>query len=279
MRPRLIHLLRDAGLPWLGPLVPGYVGMLVVAALVGGVYLVRRAPGYGISQRKALDIAAWSYLAGVAGGVLLPLLLMGVDWLTGATPHYRGLTAYGGLLAGVAMAILLRRRAGAPVWPLLDLAAPSVALGIFFTRMGCFLAGCDYGKVTDVPWAVRFPRGAPAFRDHAQYALVGPHSALSLPVHPTQIYHSLSGLALFVTLVALEKRLKPRPGALFLVLAGGYAVLRFGIELYRGDAGRGFAGPLSTSQLISLGVLPAVLIAARRRAAGMPGTTQPGPRS
>ena len=77
-----------------------------------------------------------------------------------------GMAAYGGLIGGTVAAALTLRRLGRPVLPFFDAAAPAVGVGYFSARLGCFLAGCDYGSVTHAAWAVRFPRGSYAWRDH-----------------------------------------------------------------------------------------------------------------
>ena len=117
----------------------------------------------------------------------------------------------------------------------LDASAPSVVLGTAITRVGCLLFGCDYGKVSHVAWAIRFPRDAPAWKDHVynMHALA-PDSAWSLPVHPTQIYETLGGLAIF-GLVMYLRRVRKFSGEVFLGWVMGYGIVRPIIEIYRGD--------------------------------------------
>jgi prolipoprotein diacylglyceryltransferase len=177
-----------------------------------------------------------------------------------------GMAAYGGLIGGTVGVIVTLRRIRRPVLPFLDAAAPAVGVGYFFARIGCFLAGCDYGLPAQVPWAVRFPRGSWAFRDHLAHGLVDRAALVSLPVHPTQLYLALAGLALFFLLRAVPAR---GDGRRFALLVVGYAALRSTIELWRGDASRGSVGPLSTSQLLAVATVLAVgagLWLARRRA-------------
>jgi phosphatidylglycerol:prolipoprotein diacylglycerol transferase len=80
---------------------------------------------------------------------------------------------------------------------------------------------------------------------------IGGEENLSLPVHPTQVYDSLAALGLFVLLMAARRHTVP-DGRLSLGFAAAYALSRFGIEFYRGDASRGFAGVLSLPQVFSL---------------------------
>ena len=192
------------------------------------------------------------------------------------TGHFRppsGIAAYGGLLGGAAASVWWLRRSGLPVLPFLDAAAPAVGLGYFFGRLGCFLAGCDYGKITAMPLSVRFPAQSHAFRDHLARGLVGPDDAWSRPVHPTQLYLAFTGLALYLLCSSLPAR---GDGRRFLAYVGGYAVVRSLIELLRGDEGRGFFGPLSTSQVLAaVSVALAFALVRVQRASGASATPTP----
>ena len=167
-----------------------------------------------------------------------------------------GLTYYGGLILAMLTSFLLARRWKWSFVKLADLAAPSISLGLAFGRLGCFLAGCCFGKVTDVPWAVRFPQYSDAWkrhRDQAYDALVQQHELTgewtSLPVHPTQLYELFGALAIFAFLWATRKKVAytGQKIAFFLM---SYAVLRFVIEFWRDDDRGGVW--LSTSQWISI---------------------------
>jgi phosphatidylglycerol:prolipoprotein diacylglycerol transferase len=124
-----------------------------------------------------------------------------------------------------------------------DLFAPSVALGLSFARIGCFMAGCCYGKETVLPWAVTFT--------HPQSL-----ARLGVRLHPTQLYEAAGCLALFLFLTWMEKK-KSYEGEIFWLFLLVYSLLRFLIEFFRDDP-RGFLFGtfLSTSQAI--GVLLAI---------------------
>jgi phosphatidylglycerol:prolipoprotein diacylglycerol transferase len=127
---------------------------------------------------------------------------------------------------------------------LFDLVSPLLALGLFFGRIGCYLAGCCYGKETSLPWGVVFTNPDSLAR-------------LNVPLHPTQLYDAANGLAIFLLLLWKEKR-KAFDGqivSLFLLL---YSSTRFFIEMLRGDP-RGFIirDLISTSQ--GIGILLAIL--------------------
>ena len=167
-----------------------------------------------------------------------------------------GLTYYGGFLLAVATAMFLSHRWKWSFLKLSDIAAPIIALGLAFGRMGCFLAGCCFGKVTDVPWAIRFPQYSDAWKHHRDLfpdALAAQNQALgeylSLPVHPTQLYELFGSLALFAFMWLTRKKAHFEGRQLSILLIG-YGILRFVIEIWRDDDRGGML--LSTSQWISV---------------------------
>lgn len=167
-----------------------------------------------------------------------------------------GLTYYGGLILALVTAAFLAKRWKWSFLKLTDLAAPVIALGLAFGRLGCFLSGCCFGKITDVPWAVQFPIYSDAWKHHrdiAHDALIAQHAQtgewLSLPVHPTQLYEMGGALVIFAILWTTRKKITyvGQKIAFFLIT---YAILRFVIEIWRDDERGGYL--LSTSQWISI---------------------------
>lgn len=185
-----------------------------------------------------------------------------------------GLTYYGGLILACVTAFFFSRRRKLPFLAMSDLAAPLIALGLAFGRLGCFLAGCCFGKPTDMPWGVRFPEMSDAFKHHResfaealsqQYAETGIWS--SLPVHPTQLYECAGALAIFAFLWFCRRKRIAFGGQALGEFMISYAALRFVIEIWRDDARGGYI--LSTSQLISVPVFAlglGLLIWGRKRA-------------
>jgi phosphatidylglycerol:prolipoprotein diacylglycerol transferase len=134
------------------------------------------------------------------------------------------------------------------VWTTGDLVAPGIALGHVIGRVGCLLAGCCYGRPTDVPWAITFTDPAAALN-------VG--TPLSIPLHPTQLYDAGAELLILGVLLATERRGQKFPGRTFWLYLVLYAISRFIIEFYRGDDGRGIAfNMFSTSQVVSAAIVP-----------------------
>ncbi|GAB4299428.1 MAG: prolipoprotein diacylglyceryl transferase [Myxococcota bacterium] len=163
-----------------------------------------------------------------------------------------GMVAYGGYLGGIIISWWYLSRRGLSLFRFGDGVAPLLALGLGFTRIGCLLAGCDYGKPTDLPIGISFPKGSFAYSRHLRERLITAGNEWSLPVFPTQPAESLTGFLLFGILLWFHIRKRKHAGqtlALFLFL---YGVARFLIEFARGDEGRGGVGFFSTSQWIAL---------------------------
>jgi phosphatidylglycerol:prolipoprotein diacylglycerol transferase len=161
--------------------------------------------------------------------------------------------------ASVGALYLLYRRQ--PVLAYADAAVPAVALGYAVARIGCFLNGDDFGTVSSVPWAVQFPSGTEAYAAHLNRGLIEAGASFSLPVHPTQLYHSAAGLFLFFLLTRWQGWWS---GSRLALALAGYGLLRFTIEWFRGDA-LPVIGPFHASHLFSLAfIMGACLLWAMR---------------
>ncbi|GBC78970.1 Prolipoprotein diacylglyceryl transferase [bacterium HR09] len=234
--------------------LPTYGVLLAVGLFLGLWTAKRRAARAGLPAEKVVDFGVWVVLGGLLGGKVL-LVVTDPSYLT----SFAGIVAllraggvfYGGLLGALVVAALLVRRWRLPFWLLADSLAPSVALGHFFGRLGCFFAGCCYGASCSAPWAV-------VFSDPKAAEVSG--TPLGVPLHPTQLYEAAFNLANYLFLAwlfrrSVERRLGGQVLGFYLV---NYGVARFVIEFFRGDADRGFVlgGLLSTSQAIALVMAP-----------------------
>lgn len=248
-------------------------GVLMALAFLVALFVASRlAERDGLKRERVFDMGLWMLLAGLLGSKLLLLLaeseyradpwrLISLDFLRS------GGVWYGGFLGGLAAAAVLMRRYGLPFWKTADAFAPGVAIGQAIGRLGCFAAGCCWGSECQLPWAVTFPERA--------------HEITGVPVgvhlHPTQVYESLTMLALFLFLVWLHRR-KRFSGQVLLTYAALYGAARFMIEFFRDDPRGDILGlttltGLSTSQLISLfvGLGGLVLLVVRWRRARVEG--------
>ena len=229
--------------------------MLVFSCLAGTYLCVKEADRQGIPTHKSLNTLLFVFVFSIIGARLYYVLQQYSFYI--ARPFEilavwkGGFASFGGFIGGVLAGSLYLKKAQISVWKFADCCAPSIALGIFLTRIGCFMNGCCFGKITPLPWGVRFPRGSGAYIRQMLNGQITGSEAMSLSVHPTQLYHSLAGLCLFLLLLTLRKR-KIFEGRLFLVFTVLYAILRFLIEFLRGDLIRGSVGIISLPQLLSV---------------------------
>jgi phosphatidylglycerol:prolipoprotein diacylglycerol transferase len=127
-----------------------------------------------------------------------------------------------------------------------DIFAPAIALGHVVGRLGCYFAGCCYGRPTSLPWGITF---------HDPFAASYVGTPLGVPLHPTQLYEAGAELLILGVLLFAEKKGRPFAGRTFWAYMLLYAVSRFVIEIFRGDE-RGMIIGLSTSQFISVVLAP-----------------------
>lgn len=243
-----------------------YGVLLAAAYLLGLQFALVRARARGLDANRVMDLGIWIIISALVGAKLLLLI---VDFETFRQSPRELLTLmrsggvfYGGLIAAVAVAFWYLRRYRLPMWQVCDAFAPGIALGHVIGRMGCFFAGCCFGRTTDVPWAVTFT---------SPYANQNVGTPLNVPLHPTQLYEAGAELVILGLLLFMERRWRPFPGRTFWSYLLVYGVTRFIIEFYRGDA-RGMVGALSTSQFVSSLLVPLsivmLIVLARRPAPG-----------
>jgi phosphatidylglycerol:prolipoprotein diacylglycerol transferase len=176
-----------------------------------------------------------------------------------------GLAYYGGFVFAVAFAYYFVRKHALGWWRTADLAAPAIALGLFFGRLGCYLNGCCYGKRSSSALAVIFPPGSDAWRAQTDAHLISGAQA-TLPVLPTQLFESLACLAIFGATYFWVRPRRRAFGQVFAVMVILYGLARSLIEVWRDDDRGVLFGWLSTSQIISLPlVLGAVVLLVRLR--------------
>lgn len=237
-------------------------GVMLVFAFLGSYLQLRwgmRRLGIGDEE----DASALVFAAGVGGivGAKVYYAILNADWRL--LFDRSGLVWYGGFIVGALAVLLTMRLRGLPGWPMTDVAAPALALGYAIGRIGCFLVGDDYGRPTDLPWGVAFPVGLPATTAGELRRMFGVDIPGAVPddtllrVHPTQIYETLTCLAIWGLGVWLFRK-GLRPGTAGLVVLALLAVERFLVEFLRAKDDR-FFGPFTLAQMISLAVLLIVL--------------------
>jgi phosphatidylglycerol:prolipoprotein diacylglycerol transferase len=241
--------------PWLPVPIYAYGVMLGTSMIVGWFLAMRNAKQDGISTDSAGAMYMWTAVYSIVGARLLYVLTNLDTFIRDPVEIVRvnngGLVAYGGMIGGFLASWYGCHKRKIPLLQWADAAAPSVVLGTGITRMGCFLFGCDFGRRSDLPWAISFPKGSPAWQRHISEYDLSPDALRSFPVHPTQLYELLVGFSLFAFLMLL-RRVRRFSGEVFLGWVIGYGILRPIIELLRDDDQRGNVGPLSTSQFIGM---------------------------
>lgn len=236
----------------IGPVTLYTYGLLVASGfLLGIAWTARLARRDGMSPQLVYDTAFWIVLSAIVGSRIAYIVVNIDHFLENPLAIFKlwegGLVFYGGFIGAIAAVIVCARKYKMDLWAFADAAAPGVALGHALGRIGCFFAGCCYGKETHVPWAVTF---------HNPHCI----APTGVPLHPTQLYSATNEFILFIILTLAWPWRRFR-GQIFWLWVGLYAVGRFIIEFFRGDPrGVYFGGAVSTSQIIAAAALVAAVI-------------------
>lgn len=229
-------------------------GVLVALAFLAGLHVAGK-----LAVRSSLDpdaVSSVGIYAAIAGIVGAKLFLILNDWdyyrqnpgqILSLSTLQAGGVFFGGLLVALAVAVWQLRRRDLDPLATADCLAPAAALGHAIGRLGCFLAGCCWGRPSSLPWAV-------TFTDPAANNLVG--VPLGVALHPTQLYESAAEAVIFAVLWRRFSRPRPRGSilALYLLLYPGF---RFAVEFLRDPTGRNFpfGWMLSSTQWVALALV------------------------
>lgn len=209
-----------------GPIIIRWYSLAYIVGLVLGwryIRLLGKWPPSKLRAQDADDFLVWATLGVVLGGRIGYVLIYGDDYFL-ANPlaileiWKGGMSFHGGLLGVIVATLLFCRRRRIPLLAFGDLVAAAAPIGLFLGRLANFVNGELFGRVTDVPWGIVFPRGGP------------------LPRHPSQLYEALlEGVVLFVLLLVLARRqeIRERPGILSGVFLIGYGAARLAVEAFR----------------------------------------------
>jgi phosphatidylglycerol---prolipoprotein diacylglyceryl transferase len=210
-------------------------GVLVAVGALVGIWIFGRELRRSGLPSDGVDAA----VAGVIGGLIGAKLLWTLEFsaeapVTDLLFSRGGLSWFGGLVGGVGTGLWMLRRRGVPVGRALAAATPALAVGHAIGRIGCFMVGDDYGRPSNLPWAIAFPEGLPP---------------TSVPVHPTQLYEAIALAGVAWALIRSR-----RQGVADAVVVGRYFVLagsiRFAIEFIRVNLQ--VLGPLTLAHLLAL---------------------------
>jgi phosphatidylglycerol---prolipoprotein diacylglyceryl transferase len=231
-------------------------GILLAISFLAGLWLAATLGAReGYEKNKIYDIGLYMLLGELVGSKLLllvvdwqsfiqnPAMIFKLDFIRSAGVFY------GGFLGSLSVSFFMANRYKIPWWTLADVCAPGIALGQFSGRLGCFSAGCCWGKPTDYWIGVKFTERA--------HQLTG--VPIDVHLHPVQLYESSLMLLLTIFLLYLLRVRKFR-GQVILTYLFTYAIARFTIEFFRADP-RGALFGLSTSQLIAGTIAPIAITA------------------
>ncbi len=229
-------------------------GFFVAMGFLAGILLATsEAKRMGIDHEKIIDLCFYIMIAAIAGSRLFYVIINHEIFLSDPLDIFKiwngGLVFYGGFIVALLTAFIYLKIYKLPVWRTADIVAPSLAIGHFLGRLGCFSAGCCYGKECDFPWAVTFT--------HPETL-----APIGMPIHPTQLYSSISNLIIFFFLWFFRKRTK-FAGQLFWMYVLIYGIARSFIEIFRGDfRGNPVFELLSVSQTIgiSMSVIAVIML-------------------
>lgn len=249
----------------LGPFAISPVEIFTVLGVALVALIIRkRTAAMGIPPGGLFDLALASLLGGAVGARLFYAVPLWIRGLQGAGAIFSGWSEgsgfFGGLVGGSMAGALACRLKRIPVLPLFDVVAVPLPLGFAAGKVGCFLAGCCYGRPVSGFPGVTFAPGSMAYREGR--------------VLPLQLLELTLGVLLFLGLAWLSRRTR-RAGEAYLGLVAGYSAWRFGVEFLRADPGRHAFGAsgLSDSQISAVVLLAAAAGAwflLRRRAAAEP---------
>ena len=257
MYPRLFewHVPAIPLLGELGPITVYTYGVLLAAAYLLGLQLAMvRGRARGLDQARVLDLGIYIIISALVGAKLLLFITDFRSFMDNPRSLLdlarSGGVFYGGLILAVVVAVWYIRRIGLPLWTTCDVFAPGIALGHVVGRLGCFFAGCCYGKPTTLSWAITFTD---------PYAAANVGTPLNIPLHPTQLYEAGAEALILALLLSTESRGTRYPGRTFWLYMLLYAVSRYVIEMFRGDP-RGTVLAFSTSQFISVVLAPLAIV-------------------
>jgi len=214
----------------IGPITVHTYGLMMALGVAFGLwFLYVQAKKQGLNPAKIVDAAFYTIIISLLGAKLI-LFIGNISYYLKYPKELFSLARsggvfQGGLTFGVIFALLYFRKHRIPTWKVGDIILPALALGHGFGRIGCFSAGCCFGRECSVPWGVTF---------RSQYA----HDLTGIPIgiflHPVQLYESaLNFLNFFVLFLILKK--KKFDGQVFSFYIINYSLIRYFVEFYRGD--------------------------------------------
>jgi len=216
---------------------------VALAFLVGILAAAKLAKRAKLSEEAVYDIGVTAIISAIIGARILYVIVNFSYYREDPMSVFKvwegGLVFYGGLIGALIGTYLFVKLNKLDYFAYADIFAPLIALGHSIGRMGCFLNGCCYGGVDE------------------KHGIIMPAIGDNLPHLPVQLYESGLNFILFAVLFIWYLRFSKKRGEIMFLYLAGYSVVRFIMELFRGDAERGFFMSLSTSTIISIALFAA----------------------
>jgi phosphatidylglycerol---prolipoprotein diacylglyceryl transferase len=230
--------------------IHSYGVLLAIGFMVGISLAAKEAVRTGVDPEKVLNLTFWILVSSIAGSRIFHCLVFYPQYLEDPLRIFKlwegGLVFYGGFLGAILASVLYTRVHKMNFWQISDIMIPSVMLGLMFGRIGCFLAGCCFGKScpADFPLGISF---------HNMLGL----GVKGIPLYPTQPLSAANAFVIFLILWLYRKR-KRFHGELLAITLILYPITRSLVEILRDDP-RGFVNlgfcSLSESQVVSVAML------------------------
>lgn len=259
MRPRIVSFLLSHHIHLYVPTYNFFYLCLIICALLLSIKLGKRE-GHSIQIMIiiTLNITILAIIGARVYGMLLNYLMFENFPSLSLSIFDTKTGSFGAYVGGVVGAIISTKIVKINPIKIIDIYAPIIAISIFWGRIGCFLSGCCYGKISSLPWSVSFPNSSIVYLNQRIEGLLSPHAQLSIPVHPTQLYESFFGILLFIYLLQLSNK-KTGTGVRSSIFFISYFCFRFIIEFFRGD-GYELNSLISLQQIISLTIVILIII-------------------
>jgi phosphatidylglycerol---prolipoprotein diacylglyceryl transferase len=210
----------------IGPLTLHTYGLLIaIGFIVALVIAIKTGKRHGIDPQQIMDLSFLLIISGIVGSRIIYIVMNISYYIANPLDMFKlwqgGLVFSGGLLAALIAGYFYIRRHKLNILLMGDLFAPSIAIGQAIGRIGCFMAGCCYGRPASLPWSITF---------------TNPDSMapLNIPLHPTQLYDALSNFIIFIIILILSP-LKKFNGQVIIWFLVMHSTARLIIERFRGD--------------------------------------------
>ncbi len=218
--------------------LPAYGVMAVIGYLVGMYFINKEANRNKIEPILIQSLTMWIIVGMLIGARIWYVWENWYQFSSDPISIFKlwegGMVFYGGFIGGFIGGIVFIKLAKLPLLKVMDITAPGIAIAISIGRIGCFLNGCCYGRITDSFIGVKFPARwyPPAFVDHLQRGLISSGAEQCLPVIPTQLISTLNLFLIFLILWNIRTK-KIFNGFIFALFIGLYGFHRFIVDFFR----------------------------------------------